>query len=193
MYPDNLGAMIASAQAGSAEAYEGLLGAYGHRLYGFFLRATGDHHDAEDLLGEVMLRLVSHLKDYDERGRFDAWLFRMAANLVRDRFRRAKTGPRTIGLSQANGSEVMSADQLRASQPGVDSGILADETSARLNEALLKLEAATREMIVLRHFGELSFREIADLTGRPIGTVLAKVHRGLRTLREHMEQHGGTE
>jgi len=192
MDPDNLGAMIASAQAGSAEAYEGLLEAYGHRLYGFFLRATGDHHDAEDLLGEVMLRLVSHLKDYDERGRFDAWLFRMAANLVRDRFRRSKTAPRMISLPQADRSATP-ADPLRASQPGVDSAILAEETSARVNEALLTLEASTREMIVLRHFGELSFREIAELTGRPIGTVLAKVHRGLQTLRKHMEQHGGAE
>ena len=192
MDPDNLGAMIASAQAGSAEAYEGLLEAYGHRLYGFFLRATGDHHDAEDLVGEIMLRLVSHLKDYDECGRFDAWLFRMAANLVRDRFRRSKTAPRMISLPQADRSATP-GDPLRASQPGVDSGILADETGARVNEALLTLEASTREMILLRHFGELSFRQIAELTGRPIGTVLAKVHRGLRTLRKHMEQHGGAE
>jgi len=193
MDPDNLGAMIASAQAGSGRAYEGLLEVYGHRLYGFFLRAVGNHHDAEDLLGEVMLRLVGHLKDYDERGRFEAWLFRMAANLVRDRLRRRKSEPRMVSLGQADCSETMPADRLEASEPGVDSVMLAEEAGARLNRALSQLEASTREMLLLRHFGELSFREIADLTGRPIGTVLAKVHRGLRSLRKYMEQDGGTE
>ena len=74
---------IAAAKAGDAEGYRVLLEAYGSRLYGYFLRATGSSHDAEDMLGELMLRLVRRLESYDERGRFEQWLFRIAANMVR--------------------------------------------------------------------------------------------------------------
>ena len=95
--------IIASAKSGDAEGYEALLEAYGPRLYGYFLRATRSHHDAEDLLSELMLRLVRRMKSYDERGRFDQWLFRIAANMVRDRIRRIKARPSVASLtSQAD-------------------------------------------------------------------------------------------
>ena len=85
MNPQQLRDTIEKAQAGDAQAYEGLLAAYQSRLYGYFYRATSVHHDAEDLLGELVLRLVRTLPRYDHIGRFEPWLFRMAANLVRDR------------------------------------------------------------------------------------------------------------
>ena len=91
--------VIASAQAGSAEAYQALLNAYGSRLYGYFFRACGNHHEAEDMLGEMMLRLVRRMWRYDDRGRFEPWLFRIAANMVRDRIRRYRSNPSPVSLS----------------------------------------------------------------------------------------------
>ena len=88
MDPERLQRAISGAQAGRPEAYRALLEAYWPRLYGYFLRATGNHHDAEDLLGDLGLRMVRQLKSYREQGRFDHWLFRIAANMVRDRIRR---------------------------------------------------------------------------------------------------------
>ena len=186
MEPQRLCAMIAQAKAGRAEAYEALLEAYGPRLYGYFFHATHSHHDAEDLLGDMMLRLVRTLKKYDHRGRFEPWLFRIAANMVRDRIRRRKVRPAAMSLSAQGGSGEPLADRVAAKHRPVDAALLAGEASAALNEALEKLDVTTREMILLRHFGQMSFKEIGELLGSPLGTVLARVHRGLKALRRIM-------
>lgn len=178
---------IIQAQAGDADGFEALLTAYKSRLYGFFLRATGKHHDTEDLLGEMILRLVRTLKNYDHKGRFEPWLFRIAANLVRDRFRRSKTRPEAISLSIGNENGRSLAGEIADVNPAVDRGVLAEETSKALQEALAKLDETTREMVLLRYFGELSFKEIAREFDCPLGTALARVHRGLKTLRRGLE------
>jgi len=187
MEQQRLRATIASAQEGSAEAYRSLWQMYGPRLYGYFFRATGRHHDAEDLLGELMLRLLRRLKSYDERGRFEPWLFRIAANMVRDRIRRAKAAPKVISLAAGTGEQAPLAERITAESPEADATVLAEETSAQLQQALDRLEPTTRHMILLRHFGHMSFREIAEVFQCPLGTVLARVHRGLGKLRELME------
>lgn len=183
---EQLRATIASAQAGDARAYAALLDAYGKRLYGYFLRATNSHHDAEDLLGEMMLRLVKRLGSYDDRGRFEPWLFRIAANMIRDRIRRNKSSPGAISLSAETGDSAPLGDQIAGEDIAVEAELLASEASVELNEAMEKLEPVTRQMILLRHFGEMSYKEIAGLFACPLGTVLAKVHRGLKSLRNLM-------
>jgi RNA polymerase sigma-70 factor (ECF subfamily) len=184
-----LRAVVASARKNSAEAYRALLEAYGPRLYGYFYRATGDHHDAEDLTGEVMLRLVRELKRYDERGKFEPWLFRVAANVLRDRIRRSRARPSPLSLT--GGGESDFSDELSDGGPGPEAPAMSDEASDRLNAAIARLDERTRQMILLRHFGQLSFREVAELTGAPLGTVLARVHRGLGQLREWMGASDG--
>ncbi|MGC9454651.1 MAG: RNA polymerase sigma factor [Phycisphaerae bacterium] len=191
MEPRQLRAVISSARRNSAEGYRALLEAYGPRLYGYFYRATGDHHDAEDLVGEVMLRLVRELKRYDERGRFEPWLFRVAANVLRDRIRRGRSRP--AGHSLSAGESGSWAAELRDDGPGPDVPLEAAEASERLNAAIERLDENTRQMILLRHFGQLSFKEVAELTGNPLGTVLARVHRGMKQLRLLMGAEDGTQ
>lgn len=188
MEPEQLRAIIVSAQAGDSSAYRELLDTYGRRLYGYFLRATGSHHDAEDLLGEVMLRLVSRLDKYDDRGRFEPWLFRIAANMVRDRIRRVKASPTPSSLSMDSEAGTSRADQLLADTGPVDEGLLAEEASGNLQRALMKLDDTTRNMILVRHFGQMNYKEIADLFQCPLGTALARVHRGLKALRRIMDK-----
>jgi RNA polymerase sigma-70 factor (ECF subfamily) len=185
---------IRKAQDGQAEAFSALLDAYGRRLYGYFYRATGNHHDAEDMLSEVSLRLVRQLKMYDHRGRFEPWLFRIAANMVRDRIRRLKVGRgRAASLSVEDDSGRSLADNIPAKTPGVDEKLLSAEMGVELQAALSKLDETTRQMILLRHFGEMSFKDIAGQFGCPLGTALAKVHRGLKALRKIMGADHGTQ
>lgn len=186
MEPERLRAVIVSAQTGDSGAYRELLDAYGRRLYGYFLRAIGNHHDAEDLLGELMLKLVSKLDKYDDRGRFEPWLFRIASNMVRDRIRRVKANPKPASLSVESDTGTSRADQLLAATGPVEDGLLAEETSERLQQALLRLDETTREMILVRHFSQMSYKEIAELFQCPLGTALARVHRGLKVLRQIM-------
>jgi RNA polymerase sigma-70 factor (ECF subfamily) len=185
--------VIASAQSGQAWAYQSLLEAYAQRLYGYFLRACGNHHDAEDLLSETSLRLVGRLKTYDDRGRFEPWLFRIAANLVRDRIRRRKANPVHVSLSAHEDGRAPVESRLPGNAAAVDSRLLAAEDSVKLAAAIDRLDETTRQMILLRHFGEMSFKEIAEICGCPLGTVLARVHRGYKALRQWMGGEDGTE
>lgn len=191
MEPLRLRELIVSAKAGDGEAIAGLMDAYGPRLYGFFVRSTGNHHDAEDLLSELSIRLLRRLEHYDDRGRFEPWLFRIAANLIRDRIRRLRARPTAASLSGEDGGSMEA--RLPGEQPGVDAGLLAAEAGQQVRAALDRLDAPTREMILLRHFGELSFKEIAELCDAPMGTVLARVHRGLKKLRALLENRDATE
>ncbi len=191
MDKEKLSEIVSRAKAGSPAAYEELLKAYQSRLFGYFFRATGSHHDAEDLLGELILRLVRNLHSYDEKGRFEAWLFRMAANLIRDRIRKRKARPSTYSLSAGEDDGRAIGDELPAAQPDVDSTVLSEELSVELHEALEKLDEVTREMILLRHFGEMSFKEISSTFRCPLGTSLAKIHRGIKSLRRIMKDSEG--
>ncbi|GAG02152.1 unnamed protein product, partial [marine sediment metagenome] len=142
--------------------------------------------DAEDLLGEMMLRLVRRLKSYVDQGRFDQWLFRIAANMVRDRIRRRVAAPFTLSLTEQGPTGRSPAGQIPGKVPAVDAPLMADEATERLGAVLARLDETTRQMILLRHFGEMSFKEIAEVFECPLGTALARVHRGLRTLRRLM-------
>jgi len=183
--------IVAAAKAGDAKGYKALLEEYGPRLFGYFVRSTGNIHDAEDLLGELTFRLVRRLKTYDERGRFDQWLFRIAANMVRDRIRRIRAAPATLSMSVEDQSDRPLADRLAADGPSADGALLASEAQERLAVALEQLDETTRQMVLLRYLGEVSFKELAQLFQCPLGTALARVHRGLKALRQHMGADDG--
>ncbi|MDY7011153.1 MAG: sigma-70 family RNA polymerase sigma factor [Planctomycetota bacterium] len=183
----NAGAVITAVRAGAEGAWEDFLAAYGRRLYGYFFRATGSHHEAEDLLGEIMLRLVRKMGEYDDRGRFEPWLFRIAANLVRDRIRRARSRLAPMSLDSDDDEQVSLGETVSGPAGSVDAGLLAGENHDALAEALEKLSERSRQMVLLRHFGDMSYSEIAEIYDCPVGTVLARVHRALKTLRTALE------
>jgi RNA polymerase sigma-70 factor (ECF subfamily) len=186
MEAQQLRSVIAQAKSGNADAFGRLQAAYGGRLYGYFVRATGNHHDAEDLLGELMLRLVRMLPKYDEQGRFDPWLFRIAANLVRDRIRRRKAAPETLSISVEDDDGKSLSERIAGEHVAVDTGLLASENKRQLQQELEKLDQTTREMVLMRFYGQMSFKDLAKEFDCPLGTALAKVHRGLSLLRERL-------
>jgi RNA polymerase sigma-70 factor, ECF subfamily len=178
-------AIVGLAKAGRAEGFQTLLAAYGPRLFGYFYRITANRHESEDLLAEVMLRLVRTLERYDERGKFEPWLFRIAANLVRDRLRRKALAPVQANSGAGEGPDLV--DGAASREPPPPQRLLDQEQRHELMAALADLDEPTRQTIVLRHFSGMSFAQIADLMACPVGTALARVHRGLRTLRCKLE------
>ena len=185
-------ALVAAARKGTRGAFQELLGAYGPRLYGYFFRATGSHHDAEDLLGELVLRLVRHLPGYDDRGRFERWRSPLAAKVVRAGCGRAgATPPGGSRAAQRDGGATL-AESVPGQSEAVDAGLVRAERRAVLFAALESLDEQSRQMVLLRHFGQLSFKEIAEIFDCPIGTVLAKVHRALKALRVILEGNDET-
>lgn len=192
MEGEALAEAIRNAQRGDSRAYDLLVDWYAGRLFGFLFRLTGSRHDAEDLMQEVFVRLVRMIGAYNHDGRFEAWLFRIAANLARDRARRAVRSPKaapsggSTGFDDAAGGDPFEEIADRAGETGL-SRLESAEDADRLNAALAALSDSEREVILLRHFSQLSFKEIADLMDTPLGTALARGHRGLQRLRELME------
>jgi len=185
MNADELAEWIRRAQAGEAAAFDALIECYSARLYGYLYRLTGSRDDAEDLLQDVFVRVVRMIAKYEHDGRFDAWLFRIATNLVRDRARRMRPAPSIGDRSDAELSGDPGAE-LEPSDPSWPMQV-AEETD-RLQWALGKLSGPEREVIMLRHFSDLSFKEIAGLMRTPLGTALARAHRGLARLRRLMTE-----
>jgi len=180
---------IRQCQQGRADAFAWLLHEYGPRLYGYFVRKTGSTTEAEDLLQEMFLKLLQRIRDYRHKGRFEPWLFRVAANMIRDRGRKLQRQSRSFATGAEPGNPLHRAadPNNKASDPGRDLELTED--LGRMQEALGKLPELDREIILLRFYGGISFRDIADQFQIPVGTAIAKVHRGLKKLKRMMTEN----
>ncbi len=179
--------LIGRAQRRDPTAFETLVEIYSPRLYGYFYRLSSRREDAEDLLQEVFVRVVRMIGRYEHDNRFDAWLFRIATNLVRDRVRRQRRSPGfETGTGEAD--EPGRLEEVPDSQVDrPDDALETAEQIDRLQRMLKRLPEAEREVILLRHFSQMSFKEVAEAMGTPLGTALARAHRGLAKLRQLME------
>ena len=180
--------LICRARQRDPTAFETLVEIYSPRLYGYFYRLTGRREDAEDLLQELFVRVVRMIGRYEHDNRFDAWLFRIGTNLVRDRVRRQRRSP---GF-EVGGGEVDEPGRLEevpdSEVDRPDDAMEMAEEIDRLQRVLRRLPEAEREVILLRHFSQMSFKEVAEAMGTPLGTALARAHRGLAKLRQLMEE-----
>lgn len=164
-------------------ALTALFDAYGGRVFGLLQRMVRSRETAEDLLQETFLRVVRTIESYEHDGRFEAWLFRIAANLARDHGRKQQR--RGTPATLDGGDDEGTIDVAAAEAPAW-AGLQQAEEVAELEAALQRLPGAEREVLLLRHFGELPFKEIAALLGVPLGTALARAHRGLKRLKSEL-------
>ncbi len=182
--------LLRRAREYDAQALEELVSIYSPRVFGLLYRLTGSADEAEDLLQETFLRMVRAIGAYENRGRFEAWLFHIAANLARDYVRRERRRGNTQSFDEAGGGEGReTAGFPRWVGPQTEeppNRLLRQEDAQRLSECLNRLSQAEREILLLRHYAGLPFREIAELLGVPLGTALARAHRALARLREEL-------
>jgi RNA polymerase sigma factor (sigma-70 family) len=183
--------LIRRAREGDPAAYDLLVDRYASRLFGYLYRLIGSRTDAEDLLQELFVRVVRMLPYYRHRGAFDGWLFRIATNLARDHIRRVRRTPGTLSISAdhplGDGGRNELERWTESPGPAPGSRLERQEDVDALQWALAALPEAEREVVMLRHFSELSFAQIAEAMGTPLGTALARAHRGLGKLRKMME------
>ena len=165
---------------GTERVFERLVRDNQDRVYAVSFALTGNRHDAEEVAQDTFMRAYKALQTYPpERVRElkqRAWLHRIAVNVVRNRVRGVR--PRLVEL---NGSE---PDRGIGPEEDVLRRAEIDELASRV----ACLPPRYREAVVLRHVQELSYAEVADALGQPVGTVKANVHRGLKMLRG--ENHG---
>ena len=167
--------LVLACQRGEASAAEALYDLYVDRIYRYLLARTGDPRAAEDLTGELFVRMIEHAGRFRlnlERpaGAFSAWLYRIAANLAADYHRQ---GARFV-------DEI--PEELHGRTP--DPSVLAErrEAAAQLSEALEQLTEEQRLVVLGKFAEEMSNRDIADLLGKSEGAVESMQHRALHRL-----------
>ncbi len=178
-----LALVVARAAAGDERAWETLVSVYSRRVYAMAQSRLRRPDLAEEITQSVFVTIATKLRDdaYIEQGRFEAWLFRVTMNRVRDAARRMKR--------QAVAMEPSAIAAMGAEAPGADD----PADLAALRAAVGTLAEADREVIELRHHGQLGFKEIAEMLGEPLGTVLARHHRALKKLRGLLERQDSDE
>jgi RNA polymerase sigma-70 factor, ECF subfamily len=174
---DDLARIISSCKSGNAESFSELVDIYSSRLYGYFYRLTGNKETSDDLLSELFVKLVGKIGSF-KGGSFEGWLFKIASNIFYD-YLRDKQQQKKLFDAQKNLFE--SEEMMYAKE---SDGERIDELQTQLG----KLDTDTRELIMLRFYSQASFKEIAAMRSEPIGTTLSKLHRGLKKLRDLMEQ-----
>jgi RNA polymerase sigma-70 factor, ECF subfamily len=188
--------LLAAAARGREEpaaadaAWRELIALYGRRVYAIARSRCRRDDLAEEVTQSVFATVATKLAEagYIEQGRFEAWLFRIAMNRVRDELRRMRRHAEVCDPEVFN----------RRAAEDVDAAEKDDVE--QLKEAIVKLSEADRQIIELRHHAQMSFREMAEVLEEPLGTLLARHHRALRKLKKLMEgerevasgQHGRT-
>lgn len=147
----------------------------GRKIYNFAYRLTGNAHDAHDLVQEVLLRVRRGLERYTP-GSFDGWLWRITRNAFLDEVRRRNRRP-TQPLPEHDRG-------IGASAPAPDEVLAEVRLGEDVQAALLQLPYDFREAVVLCDVVGLTYDEIAEAVGIPVGTVRSRIHRGRKMLRE---------
>ena len=173
--------LVELALDGDEQAFGTLVRRYQRRLTAFLSQLVGDVELARELTQEAFVRAWSALARFDPRYRFSTWLFRIAHNLGIDQLRRRRL--KTVSLyrtdSEGDEMEVVVADIDKDPLGHLENRALASE----LREVIDGLRPEYRELVLLRHFGGLSYQEIADFKGMPLGTVKNKLFRAHSVLR----------
>jgi RNA polymerase sigma-70 factor (ECF subfamily) len=164
-------------------AFPDLVRALQNGIYSGALRLTRHPQDAEDVTQEAFVRAYRALNGYDDERirelRLRSWVWTIALNLCRNTARR-KTRKPTTQLSFDRPDAV----------PGPEEAALSQLASEEWDRRLARLSTPQRTAVVLRHVADLSYAEIAEATGRPIGTVKADAHRGIARLRAMTDEEG---
>lgn len=179
---EDLARILAASAGGDDAAWRQLIGLYGRRVFAMAKSRCRNDDVAEEITQSVFATVAAKLTtgEYSERGRFEAWLFRVTMNRVRDELRRQRRRGST-----AWSEDVAQRAAAPVERPAPDGGDL-----RALRGAMAQLPDADRSIVELRHHAGLSFKQIAEMLAEPMGTVLARHHRALRKLKALLESEG---
>jgi RNA polymerase sigma-70 factor, ECF subfamily len=176
--------LVAAVLEGDRERFGDLVERYQGRLVNYLFRLLRNPDDAHDLAQEVLVKVYQVLDRYDPQYRFSTWLFRIAQNAAIDQIRRRRLKLVSLRLDDDDG-EGRDLD-LPAAERGPYGELRNRERASAIQQAIEALPWEYRELILLRHFGELPYEEIARLKQMPLGTVKNKLFRGRQMLKERL-------
>lgn len=179
--PDH--ALIQMYLDGDAEALSSLVERYKEKIFTSIYLLVKDKYLAEDIFQDTFIKIIDTVNAgrYTDEGKFLPWAMRIAHNLCVDHFRKIKRRP---AIKTSDDRDIF--EVLNFSEAGVDEKMMQNQTNARVRKMLDLLPQDQKEVIIMRHFAELSFKEIARITDCSINTALGRMRYGLINLRKMM-------
>ena len=177
--------LVQSFQQGNNNALEILVNRHKDRIFTSINILVKDKHLAEDLFQDVFIKIIDTLRrnNYNEEGKFLPWALRIAHNLCVDHFRKVK---RTPTITTGDDRDIF--DVINVCADSADKGIIKSQSHDKVRQLLDLLPEEQREVIVLRHYADLSFKEIAEMTNCSINTALGRMRYGLQSMRKMMAE-----
>ena len=175
--------LITLFNAGNVNAFEALVLRHKDKLYTSILFLVKDKYLAEDIFQDVFIRVIDTIKGgrYTEEGKFLPWAMRIAHNLCVDYFRKVK---RTPTIRNSDDQDIF--EVLNFTEESAEDKMIKKQSHNRVKDMLDLLPEDQREVIILRHYADMSFKEIAQITNCSINTALGRMRYGLINLRKMM-------
>jgi RNA polymerase sigma-70 factor (ECF subfamily) len=179
--------LVQKALKGEKKAFEMIIQKYQSPLVNYIGRMVKENELARDISQEVFIKAYSSLYSFRQEYKFKTWLFKIASNSVIDYWRKKKIDAFSIDQQyNLDGDSV--PFQIPSDDPSVDKTIELHEVRERIEEVLDKLPASLKELFVWRHINDLSYEEMAEIKGIPVGTIKNRVFQAKEMLRKYMEK-----
>lgn len=178
--------LIFSYLDGSDRAFETLLKRHRQKIYTSIYLFVKDDSLAEDIFQEVFIKIIDTLRKgkYNHEGKFLQWAMRISYNMCVDYFRRTKRRPK---VSPTETFDIF--DVLQASEDNAEQCLIKNQTHDKIRRLVDLLPPEQREVVVLRHYADMSFKEIAKLTRVSINTALGRMRYALINIRKMIDEH----
>jgi RNA polymerase sigma-70 factor (ECF subfamily) len=175
--------LIRAFQEGDSTALEILVNRYKDKIFSSILFLVKDKYLAEDLFQDVFIKVIDTLRknNYTEEGKFLPWALRISHNLCVDYFRKVKRSP---AIKTSDDRDIF--EVINVVEESAETKLMASQSHDRVRKMLNMLPEEQREVIVLRHFADMSFKDIADITNCSINTALGRMRYGIINLRKLM-------
>ena len=173
--------LVAYYSEGNNNAFDVLLTRHQAKVYNYILQMVKDRNLADDIFQETFVKAITTIKQgrYAEAGKFSAWVCRIARNLIIDNFRQEKVEA-TVSTDDSN-FDVLNRKDL--SEDTIEDMLIDSQIQADVRRIVKKLPESQREVLIMRYYKGLSFKEIADITGVSINTALGRMRYAILNLR----------
>lgn len=172
--------------AGNEAALATLIKRHQSKIFGFIYSKVGDRDLSDDIFQDTFIKVIRTLKSnaYNEEGKFLPWVMRIAHNLIVDHFRRNKKMPLYRETEEFSIFSIMTDDTLT-----IENKLISDQVAKDLRQLIEELPDDQKEVVMMRLYQDMSFKEISEATGVSINTALGRMRYALLNLRKVIEKH----
>ncbi|MEL6988077.1 MAG: sigma-70 family RNA polymerase sigma factor [Bacteroidota bacterium] len=177
--------LIVNYLEGNESAFEELLNRHKDKIYTSIYLFVKDQYQAEDIFQEVFIKIIDTLRKgkYNHEGKFVQWAMRISYNMCVDQFRRSK---RRTKVSATETFDIF--DVLESPEENMETAMINSQMHSKIRTLVDQLPAEQREVVILRHYADMSFKEIAALTRVSINTALGRMRYALINIRKMIEE-----